>query len=741
MDETDVTRSTEQGLWQRTNQYLEIGHSEGVIYNQIGQNVRKKTEEVLYQVYHATGYYRHFDGHIYYSLYDASGVWQGYVAEELVNHVSSTQGRWHSENLTVKVTSRNYDVYRNFDWQKKASGSSVLGKIFNVRGFYKPTDGQTYYSIYDNQGHWQGYLDARAVTETTEGQGPWRAKKAYISIVNTEAKLYQGFDWKVRQQASQIENETLMVNGYYQHINGQTYYSIYNEAGAWQGYLDKKETKELPPQGKYYSDKQTVMVRNDSVSLWRNFNWQLKTKGSQLRNERLEVRGYYQHINGSKYYTVYDRKGMWQGYVNATNVKKANEEGPWLTKKAYIKLKRSEAQFYRGFDWTIKQTAQNLMGQELVVNGYYQHINGHNYYSVYDKNKVWQGYLNAADAILTSGQGPYHATNQYVTITKGGYKIWQNFDWKEKNTTNKVLETTYQVKGYYDHINGERYYSLYDGKGNWQGYLNATGATVASGPQGTWLSDYRQVTVNKRGYTFYQGFDWQVRGTSDNKVNQTFQLRGRYHHLNGSVYYSLYDGKGNWQGYVNSGATAPTRSVSSFMGVSRANLVQDLKNHEHDRFYIGTPYKSLTTSVNPNSSQFMSPNGAPNYFGPGFNCTGFVAYVVRKAGGDLNRITQTANAYGGVTNVYNWRDALKTHTNYKTYSSVNALLSSGQAKKGDLIYFEPDYSKPVYDGHIGVFWGNTGRENKIYHTVYPSTKISQLYAYYGYSKVYLFSLD
>lgn len=234
IDETEVTRSSKQGLWQKTDQYLEISDPEGLIYNQIDQTVRTTTKKVLYQVYQAKGYYRHFDGNVYYSLYNAGGTWQGYVAENLVSQVSSAQGRWHAEDLVVKVTSGNYDVYHNFNWQKKATGSSVLGKVFNVRGFYKPTDGQTYYSLYDHQGVWQGYLDARAVTKTTAGQGPWRAKKIYISILNKEAKLYQGFDWKVRQMAADIKDETLLVNGYYQHINGQTYYSVYNQAkGIW----------------------------------------------------------------------------------------------------------------------------------------------------------------------------------------------------------------------------------------------------------------------------------------------------------------------------------------------------------------------------------------------------------------------------------------------------------------------------------------------------------------------------
>ena len=33
--------------------------------------------------------------------------------------------------------------------------------------------------------------------------------------------------------------------------------------------------------------------------------------------------------------------------------------------------------------------------------------------------------------------------------------------------------------------------------------------------------------------------------------------RGVYYHFNGSTYYSLYDEKGQWYGYLNKDATVP----------------------------------------------------------------------------------------------------------------------------------------------------------------------------------------
>ncbi|MGX7012855.1 hypothetical protein [Vagococcus silagei] len=736
VDETVTQESGIGGLWQSTRKFVSVISEEGAILNDLSGSVRRPTKDVLHQTYEARGYYNHFDGHVYYSLYTVNGAWQGYVSEQLVEETGSAQGSWRPDSRIVKVQGTSYATYNNFNWHVKHSGAQVKDKVYQVRGCYKHADGNTYYSLYDHQGSWQGYIDSRGVEETTDGQGPWRAKKSYLTIKNSEAKLYQGFNWTVRQTAENLMDQTLQVNGYYNHLNGNTYYSIYNLDGAWQGYIDEKDVELTAPQGAYHAMKETVTVKKGNHPIYGNFNWWVKSRSSQLEGKVLEARGYYRHINGSTYYTIYDSRGSWQGYIDEKHVQKMEPQGPWISKKGYIQIKKGTAELYQGFSWAVRQTGEGLLGQTLVVNGQYHHINSNTYYSVYNQDGAWQGYINKNEVDEVGAQGPWMGTNKYITIRNGNYLIYNNFNWSVRKKTSQVMDTTYQVKGYYKHLNGATYYSLYDGGGNWQGYINAGGVQEASGPEGVWLSDYRDVTISKGNYSFYNSFNWSVRGSSNSQLHKTVKLKGKYHHLNGSVYYSLYEPNGNWLGYINSGATAPTRSVSSFMGVSRQRLLGDLNSHLNDRYYLGTPYVGYM-----DPARSMSPNGAPTQYGPGFNCTGWVAYAVRKAGGDLNMITRVANDYGGVVNAYNWRDALKANTNYRTYDTISSLLASGQTKKGDLVYFESDFSKPVYDCHIGIFWGNTGRENKIWHSVAIGNSIGQLASYYGYSKIYVFPLD
>ena len=168
---------------------------------------------------------------------------------------------------------------------------------------------------------------------------------------------------------------------------------------------------------------------------------------------------------------------------------------------------------------------------------------------------------------------------------------------------------------------------------------------------------------------------------------------------------------------------------ANYLGTSREKIINELNKHRHDRYYLGTPFSGLSSN---NAALFMRP-------GLGMNCTGFVATVIRNSGGDLSKITRLANAFGGAANAYNWRDALTKTVRYYTFNNVNDLLRSKKAQKGDLIYFEPDYSYYAYDCHIGIYWGDYPGHNQIWHQM-EVNKISHIYSGTPYSKVYLFSM-
>lgn len=168
-------------------------------------------------------------------------------------------------------------------------------------------------------------------------------------------------------------------------------------------------------------------------------------------------------------------------------------------------------------------------------------------------------------------------------------------------------------------------------------------------------------------------------------------------------------------------ARALSEDLPTFFGISTKAITAELTAHQSDGFYLGTPYRGLY--LNPDEGYCLSPNGAPTSYGPGMNCTGFIATVIRRAGGDISRITNNSTGFGGAANAYNWRDVLSATTHRDSYNTVSEMLASGTMRKGDIIYFEPDTSVTNYDCHIGFFWGNTPSENKFWHSYYPDGNI------------------
>lgn len=156
-------------------------------------------------------------------------------------------------------------------------------------------------------------------------------------------------------------------------------------------------------------------------------------------------------------------------------------------------------------------------------------------------------------------------------------------------------------------------------------------------------------------------------------------------------------------------------TLSEYFGISPHAILHELKSHEKDSYYLGTPYRNGNDYA---PEACLSPNGDANSFGPGLNCTGFLAHVFRKAGADLSKVESYGHA-GGVTNATNWFGAIVDSGNVdaQRFDSVEALLASGQAQKGDIIYCDPlDWSAPGADCHVGFFWGNSPSDNKFWHS-------------------------
>ena len=242
---------------------------------------------------------------------------------------------------------------------------------------------------------------------------------------------------------------------------------------------------------------------------------------------------------------------------------KENKQKPKFNKKEnYIHFKKDSYTLWKDLNFKAKKgKSKDYMNQTLKMKGYYV-VNGSKYASIYNYQDQWLGYINMDNVVVDNhAGGAYVKYERYVTVTKDNYTLWKDFDFDvKKGTTKSMKGHTYMVKGYYRHFNGSVYYSLYNGKNQWLGYINKNGVTLG-GAEGTLrvgmhqgVKKYKQVV--KKDYFFWKSFDFkEKKGSTTAWYKKNLYVSGQYEHINGSVYYSVYDKQGGrWLGYVNKDA-------------------------------------------------------------------------------------------------------------------------------------------------------------------------------------------
>lgn len=192
--------------------------------------------------------------------------------------------------------------------------------------------------------------------------------------------------------------------------------------------------------------------------------------------------------------------------------------------------------------------------------------------------------------------------------------------------------------------------------------------------------------------------------------------------------------------YYFNASGAWLNTSGSVLGVNGSSLVNWLMSHENDGYYRGTRYDTHLSQ-----ETCMYPKGDPRWDGyTGMNCGGFVSHAYMKAGGNLAPIAAEQShspwsggpGRGGCVNAYRWYGyAIDTCANVTYFNSIDELLRSGLARKGDIVFFNP-YNPYADDSHIGFFWGNSPSENLFWHSDGYGNRISGLTAL-GPSKVIL----
>ncbi|AYW50604.1 hypothetical protein C7H83_09090 [Tetragenococcus halophilus] len=481
----------------------------------------------------------------------------------------------------------NHNVYTYASYSQRDQVVSTVGKTntWIAQYPYSPLKGGSYEKQWENAGYGAWQFSSTALfkgnpidvsidyngllTGTTSSgengnspQGPYHKYGKYVTITKDNYSIWQNFNWKKKNNSADYYGQTLEARGYYDHSNGSRYLSLYDSSGTWVGYINESGTAiNNKPQGDYQSYGEYVTISKDNYSIWQNFNWKQKHASADYYGQTLEARGYYDHFNGSRYLSLYDRNGSWVGYINesGTNLSGNGRGGNYQSYNKFVTISVDNYDIWQDLDFSRSRNhSSDYYGQTLEARGYYNHFNGTRYLSLYDNAGTWVGYMNENGTNLSNGQqGNYKRYGQHVTISKDNYSIWQNFNWKKKHDSADYYGQTLEARGYYDHFNGSRFLSLYDNTGTWVGYINESGTNLSdTGKGGNYQSYNKFVTVSVDNYDIWQDFNFsRSRNHSSNYYGQTLEARGYYNHFNGSRYLSLYDNGGTWVGYMNENGT------------------------------------------------------------------------------------------------------------------------------------------------------------------------------------------
>lgn len=164
-------------------------------------------------------------------------------------------------------------------------------------------------------------------------------------------------------------------------------------------------------------------------------------------------------------------------------------------------------------------------------------------------------------------------------------------------------------------------------------------------------------------------------------------------------------------GALKAGAEVRGKTVCQALGMDGAAYMNWLQSHEHDNYYLGTPYRPYDHR-NPNGD-CKGAYGTLDLRGvPGMNCMGFVWHVLYKA---------TAASGGSVSKVEAAMHRLTFYRGYnitrKYFKSKEAMLQSGYLEKGDIIWMILDQNEDsgsVYH-HTGIYWGD-GHSDVLWHS-------------------------
>ncbi|BCA86228.1 hypothetical protein EsVE80_17510 [Enterococcus saigonensis] len=347
--------------------------------------------------------------------------------------------------VTVKNLGFQPDVFTS------AKNQNFYGKTLQYREIYT-VNNKEYYALYNNQNQFLGFVKKGTGLEVnTSPGGKYYSKSSYGTFMQKGKVRWNNFYFdSIRGDTTSYYGKTVKIKGYYQHFNGKTYYTVYenkNNKDSWVGYIEAKDVQGAAgSQGVYQNLNRYVTITNKNYATWNNFSWKKRGTTASMVTKTYLAKGMYRHYNGATYYSLSDNKATWVGYLNSNAARQANNAAGIAQKEnRKVKITSKTATFWRNFNWQKKDSSAKYYGKVYTVKCKYRHINGAWYYSIYNGN-TWIGYLNAS---FTGNPHTIYSTksiNRYVRVNASSGNFYSQADPNSSKKSAKKMYKGYMVQ-------------------------------------------------------------------------------------------------------------------------------------------------------------------------------------------------------------------------------------------------------------------------------------------------------
>ena len=337
------------------------------------------------------------------------------------------------------------------------------------------------------------------------------SEKFFISISDVNYVLLKNLDGEIIDDGGKNYQKTLAA----QEVTSDDdtkYYILSNPKGEV-GYIDPNSTERVTgEEGKLFSESDAyASIQSTDAKLF-TIDFEQNGTTEELKDQTFKIAGYYNHYDEKVYYLLKNSSDQSIGIVEASAVEKTNN--PAGIKHAvndYYSVINKDQKIWKDLNFAEDLGTTALINEKTFnIKEWYYYFNGKKYFALYDDSQAFKGFVEAITIERANNAGGiWRTVNQYITVTKNHGTIWNDFEFKSGKTTKSMYQRTYRATGYYNHFNGTKYLSVYDNKGNWQGYLNQRDGSNSNGAQGTGFSMNKSVLVIKSGYSIWNNFSWK----------------------------------------------------------------------------------------------------------------------------------------------------------------------------------------------------------------------------------------